>query len=95
MVVWGVLPNNITPKPASQFLYNSLAGIAKPSPKMSSDFKAILIGTCNYVSGPPLASFFGNMKFQKYMGKIPASKFEIAGFQKQVLGYSGMLNLTV
>ena len=25
MVVWGFLPNNVTQKPASQFLYNSLA----------------------------------------------------------------------
>ena len=29
----------------------------------------------NYVSGPPHASFLGNVKFQKYMGKMPASAF--------------------
>ena len=36
--------------------------------------KATPIG--NYVSGPPPASFFlENMKFQKYMGKMPISAF--------------------
>ena len=29
-----------------------------------------------------------DVKFQKYVGKMPTSDFEIAGFQKPALGYS-------
>jgi len=35
-----------------------------------------------------LHPFLENVKFQKYMGKCLHQIFEIAGFQKQALGYS-------